>query len=168
MPLRSLSDDRYIPPIVDPENPEIKNSDNTVLFLMSCYQYIMIALILSVGPPYREPMVQNCTIVQSRRSLLVPFMVTIIIAVLFTTVMILVPPSFMSSILELTYTSTPFAFLMIAIGVANFALGWLAEKVIFVQIRAFWDRLETWRKKLSKRKQWTKKTKKYLMVEESM
>jgi magnesium-transporting ATPase (P-type) len=51
---------RYIPPIVDPENPEIRNSDNTVLFLMSCYQYIMIAIILSVGPPYRQPMVQNC------------------------------------------------------------------------------------------------------------
>jgi len=56
---RILLDRRYIPPIVDPENPEIKNSDNTVLFLMSCYQYIMIAVILSVGPPYREAMLQN-------------------------------------------------------------------------------------------------------------
>jgi cation-transporting P-type ATPase 13A2 len=65
----TVTDRRYIPPIVDPENPEIKNSDNTVLFLMSCYQYIMIALILSVGPPYREPMLQNCTIVQSQSSL---------------------------------------------------------------------------------------------------
>ena len=57
--LMIVIDNRYIPPIVDPDNPEIKNSDNTVLFLMSCYQYIMIALILSVGPPYREPMLQN-------------------------------------------------------------------------------------------------------------
>ena len=56
---RILLDSRYIPPIVDPENPEIKNSDNTVLFLVSCYQYIMIAVILSVGAPYREPMLQN-------------------------------------------------------------------------------------------------------------
>jgi hypothetical protein len=95
-------------------------------------------------------------------------MVTVIVAGLFTTIMILVPPSFMSSILELTYMSTPFAFLMIAIGLANFVLGWIAEKFVFVQIRAFWDRLEIWRKKISKRKQWTKKTKKFLMVEESM
>jgi len=50
---------RYIPPAVDPDNPEIRNSENTVLFLISCYQYIMIAVILSVGPPYRQPMVQN-------------------------------------------------------------------------------------------------------------
>lgn len=57
--VRYPADNRYIPPIVDTENPEIKNSDNTVLFLMSCYQYIMIAIILSVGPPYREPMMQN-------------------------------------------------------------------------------------------------------------
>jgi cation-transporting ATPase 13A3/4/5 len=64
----TVADCRYIPPIVDPENPEIKNSDNTVLFLMSCYQYIMIALILSVGPPYREPMLQNGTIFQSQSS----------------------------------------------------------------------------------------------------
>jgi hypothetical protein len=53
---------RYIPPIIDPDDPEIRNSDNTVLFLFSCYQYIMIAIILSVGPPYRQPMIQNGTI----------------------------------------------------------------------------------------------------------
>src|SRR5579871_1454851 len=52
-------DFRYIPPIVNPEDPEIRNSENTVLFLISCYQYIMIAVILSVGPPYREPMLKN-------------------------------------------------------------------------------------------------------------
>jgi hypothetical protein len=46
---------------VDPDDPEIKNSDNTVLFLLSCYQYIMIALILSVGPPYRQRMISNST-----------------------------------------------------------------------------------------------------------
>jgi len=59
MSLLVCVDERYIPPIVDPDNPEIRNSDNTVLFLMSCYQYIMIAIILSVGPPYRQTMVQN-------------------------------------------------------------------------------------------------------------
>lgn len=99
---------------------------------------------------------------------LVPFVVTVGLAVLFTSVVILIPPPFVSSILQLTYISTPFGLLMIAIGIGNFILGWISEKFIFVQIRAFWDRLEIWRKKMSKRKQWTTKTKKYLMVEESM
>jgi cation-transporting P-type ATPase 13A2 len=57
---------RYIPPIVDPDDPEIKNSDNTVLFLMSCYQYIMIAIILSVGPPYRQRMISNSLILSDK------------------------------------------------------------------------------------------------------
>jgi len=74
----------------------------------------------------------------------------------------------MSSILQLTYVSTTFALFMIAIGMANFILSWVSEKFIFLQIRAFWGRLEALRKKISKRKQWTKKTKKYIMVEGSM
>jgi hypothetical protein len=99
--------------------------------------------------------------------ILVPFVVTAGIIILFVTIMILIPPPFMSSILQLTYISTPFALLMIAIGFANFIISWISEKFIFVRMLALWNRLDTWRKKLSKRKQWTK-TKKYLMVEESM
>jgi len=57
---------------------------------------------------------------------------------------------------------------MIAIGMANFVLSWVSEKFIFPQIRAFCDRLEALRKKISKKKPWTKKTKKYIMLEESM
>ena len=168
MSLRVCVDERYIPPIVDPDNPEIRNSDNTVLFLMSCYQYIMIAIILSVGPPYRQTMVQNGIPLSILHLMIVPFMLTIVIAVLFTTITILIPPSFVASILQLTYMSVSFAFLLIAIALGNFMVSWVSEKIIFVQVRIVLDRFATWRRK--KRKHWSGnvKIKRYQVVEEGM
>lgn len=161
-------DERYIPPIVDPDNPEIRNSDNTVLFLVSCYQYIMIAIILSVGPPYRQPMVQNRIPLSISILTTVPFMVTIVTAALFTTIAILIPPPFVASILQLTYISVSFAFLLIAIALGNFAVSWFSEKVIFVQLRNALDRFALWRRK--RRKHWSGnvKIKRYQVVEEGM
>jgi cation-transporting ATPase 13A2 len=52
----------YIPPTLNHEKANIPNSANTTLFLVSCYQYIFAAVILSVGPPYRLPMHYNGTL----------------------------------------------------------------------------------------------------------
>ncbi|PPQ70563.1 hypothetical protein CVT24_000052 [Panaeolus cyanescens] len=35
------------------------NFENTVLFLISCFQYILVAGVFSIGPPYRKPMWTN-------------------------------------------------------------------------------------------------------------
>lgn len=50
---------RFRPPQVDLENTNIENSENTALFLFSCFQYILISVVLSVGPPFRKPMTSN-------------------------------------------------------------------------------------------------------------
>jgi magnesium-transporting ATPase (P-type) len=50
---------RYQPPMLDKDHSNTKNSQNTTLFLVSCYQYILAAIVLSVGPPFRQPMTQN-------------------------------------------------------------------------------------------------------------
>jgi hypothetical protein len=78
-------------------------------------------------------------------------MITIVTAVLFTTITILIPPPFLKSILQLTDMSISFAFLLIAIAIANFVVTWFSEKVIFVQVRNLLDRISVWR---GKRKQW--------------
>lgn len=38
------------------------NYENSVLFLISCFQYILVAAVFSIGPPYRKPMWTNGTI----------------------------------------------------------------------------------------------------------
>ena len=50
---------RFIPPKVDLERPNIQNSENTTLFLVSCYESILSSVIISVGRPFRQPMFTN-------------------------------------------------------------------------------------------------------------
>lgn len=45
---------------MNPVKSNIKNSENTVLFLMSCFEYIFIGVVLNAGRPFRQPMYQNC------------------------------------------------------------------------------------------------------------
>lgn len=51
---------RYIPPELDRQKSSIQNSVNTSLFLVSCYEYILSGIVLSVGPPFRQAMSHNC------------------------------------------------------------------------------------------------------------
>lgn len=57
--LLGLWNDRFIPPHLDRETPNIENSENTSLFLVSCFEYIFSGLVLSVGPPFRQTISQN-------------------------------------------------------------------------------------------------------------
>jgi cation-transporting ATPase 13A2 len=49
----------YKPPVLDTDHSNIRNSQNTTLFLVSCFQYILSAIVLSVGRPFRQPITQN-------------------------------------------------------------------------------------------------------------
>lgn len=40
----------------------IRNSENTTLFLVSCFEYIFSGVVLNAGRPFRQPTSQNCTI----------------------------------------------------------------------------------------------------------
>ena len=50
----------YIPPHLQKNKSNIENSQNTTLFLVSLFEYIFAGVVLSVGPPYRQSMAQNC------------------------------------------------------------------------------------------------------------
>ncbi|CAI2162186.1 8461_t:CDS:10 [Funneliformis geosporum] len=49
----------YKPPVIDPDDTNIVCFENTILFILSCFQYLLIAAVFSVGPPYRKPMHSN-------------------------------------------------------------------------------------------------------------
>lgn len=51
----------YIPPHVKKNKSNIKNSQNSTLFTMSCFQYIFSGIVLSIGPPFRQSLRHNCT-----------------------------------------------------------------------------------------------------------
>ncbi|PCH43850.1 Ca-transporting ATPase [Wolfiporia cocos MD-104 SS10] len=81
------------PPPADPGNGdklEATNYENSALFLVSCFQYILVAAVFSIGPPYRRPMWTNSL-----------FMVSIGFLSLFNIVVLLAPPRPLAAILEL-------------------------------------------------------------------
>lgn len=60
----------YTPPPSDPtvdagNHLESTNYENSVLFLISCFQYILVAAVFSIGPPYRKPMWTNAWLMSS-------------------------------------------------------------------------------------------------------
>lgn len=50
----------FIPPHLDKDKSNIENSENTTLFLVSTFEYILSGVVLSVGPPFRQAMSNNC------------------------------------------------------------------------------------------------------------
>jgi len=50
----------FIPPTINPDHSNVENSENTVLFLTSCFEYIFAGVVLNAGRPFRQSAMQNC------------------------------------------------------------------------------------------------------------
>ncbi|KAJ5693339.1 cation-transporting ATPase [Penicillium macrosclerotiorum] len=113
----------FIPPQLNREKSNIVNSENTALFLFSCFQYILTSIVLSVGPPFRQPMTLN-----------VPFLCTIIIDLAIAGYMLFRPSDWITNVMELTSMSDGFRIWMVALAFGIFVLAWIAESVFFPRL----------------------------------
>lgn len=84
----------YIP--LPPGKEEIIESwENTVLFTVSCFQYIILACVYSKGKPYREPLILN-----------VWFLVSALGLTTFTTWLVVSPSKKLADFFEIIYLTS--------------------------------------------------------------
>lgn len=142
----------YMPPVIDKDHSNSLNSQNTALFLVSCFQYILSAVVLSVGKPYREPMSRN-----------LPFITTIFLTLAITAYMLFDPSAAVMDWMELTFLDTPFKLFIMALGLGNFALAYVSERFLFPGLSKWIGVVKV---KLNPR--WKKERKQYKLIAESM
>ena len=110
----------YQPPKLDKEKSSVDNSQNTALFLVSCFSYALSGVVLSVGRPFRQSMNTN-----------VPFCVTLSFALFISLYMLLDPAEWLSSFMDLTEMSLDYELFLLILALAGFAVAYLAEQYIF-------------------------------------
>lgn len=111
----------FIPPVLNREKSNIENSENTTLFLVSCFQYILSAIVLSVGPPFRQSLASN-----------LPFVITIVIALLFSAYMLLDPAKWLVDFMQLTDMTVGFKVFILILAAGGFTCAWVAERRVFL------------------------------------
>lgn len=116
----------YIPPHLQRKKSNILNSQNTTLFLVSCYQYILSSIVLSVGKPFRQSMRHN-----------LPFVATVIVALAISTYLLFDPAPEVSRFMELTEMSSKFEGFLLVLAIGGFACSYVAERYFFPHLAKF-------------------------------
>ncbi|KAK6204356.1 cation translocating P-type ATPase [Scheffersomyces amazonensis] len=120
----------YIKPVPD-DDEHVKSSDNTVLFLFSNFQYILIAIVLSQGPPYRESMVHN-----------VPFLVNLVVANLVSAYLFTIDgDSWWGDFMQLTNLSRGFYWSIVIMAGINLIIMKYGEEMWFGQLAKVYKRI---------------------------
>ena len=134
----------YKPPIIDTGHSNAHNSENSTLFLLSCYQYILSAIVLSIGPPFRQSMRQN-----------LPFVVTMGAALAISSYILFDPATWLYKLMDLTWISPIFKIFILVLGIGGFGCMYLAERLVFPRLAKWVGRANArWRGKQKKRKEY--------------
>lgn len=120
----------YMKPIPAGDD-DVKSSDNTILFLFANFQYILIAVVLSIGPPYRQSFVSNY-----------PFLVNLGVCTLVSTLIFTIDQrSWWGDIMQLTSLSSSFYCLILVSAVLNLGVMWMGEHYWFKTLALLYKRI---------------------------
>lgn len=138
----------YIPPVIGHDESDIKNSENTALFLVSCFEYVFSGVILNAGPPFRESTLHNCKYricrIKSTGSNLVtgPFIVTVLISLAITVFMIVGPSKWLNKLMELTKMSWDYKLFLVGLGCLYLGVAWSFEKYAAAPLAKYFGQLQ--------------------------
>ncbi|KAK0504701.1 hypothetical protein EDD18DRAFT_1126008 [Armillaria luteobubalina] len=104
-------------PSHDSNKLESRNFENSVLFLVSCFQYIMVAAVFSIGPPYRKAMATNALL-----------MLAIGVLSTFNLVILLFPPGVLTEWLTLMALPAHARMVLLIAVVVNIGVSLLFEQ----------------------------------------
>ncbi|KAH9909822.1 hypothetical protein F4778DRAFT_712940 [Xylariomycetidae sp. FL2044] len=136
--------DWYKPPHVNPDKSNIGNSENTALFLMSCFEYTFMGIVLSAGPPFRQPMTKNW-----------PFMITILAATALTLYLDFAPAHSIKKLMQLTSISLSFKVTLLVLGLVFLVVTWVNEYYVLPRLARLVGRAKVMlTKKVKKRKEY--------------
>ncbi|OAQ96307.1 hypothetical protein LLEC1_00157 [Akanthomyces lecanii] len=116
----------YIPPVIGHDESDIKNSENTALFLTSCFEYVFSGVILNAGPPFRESTAHNW-----------PFIATVLISLAITVFMIVGSSQGLSKLMELTKMSWEYKLFLVGLGCLYLGLAWIFQRYAAAALSKF-------------------------------
>lgn len=120
----------YIKPVPGGDDA-VKSSDNTILFLFTNLQYILIAIVLSTGPPYREPMTKNK-----------PFLINVACSVGISIALFLINgDSWLGDFMQLTDMSRGAYWAMMGAAILNLIVMLVGEEVWFLKLAQIYKRV---------------------------
>ncbi|KAJ1973976.1 hypothetical protein H4R34_004894 [Dimargaris verticillata] len=108
-----------------PDKILIECYENTVLFLLANFQYIFMAVVFSIGPPYRQSSLKNY-----------PFIAISVLLLAFSVVVTVVPHGFWVSLFELVPIPSSFSWIIVGTAAVNCLVFWIAEKYLLTPLSA--------------------------------
>lgn len=131
----------YIRPVPSNDDSSVESTDNTALFLFTNFQYILFALILSTGPPYREPMSKNK-----------PFLMNVVVTILLSMGLFKIEQdSWMGDFMQLTNMSNTAYYVLVFAALVNMEISYKGEEIWFKRLAQVFKRLIHREKRSKKR-----------------